>query len=152
MVCPDYDNNYAIASTNSYNLQNCSPNIEDSGKTFAFKIAKLNTTIQLAEAKITSDCETTLPISAMANSGKIKFVLVKPNSNVERIKEIVAKKSNSFSGDITIACLKDTNIIKVVGSNYDDEFKISQKKNTLFQYSTDRMGEKFPFGRRSVCQ
>lgn len=104
----------------------------------------------MAETKTTSDCETVIHISATANCTKIKFVLVKPNSDVEVLKEIISQENNRFVGNTPILCQKDTNTIKAVGSGYNVEFKISQDKSMIFECSTSRMGKDFPFRKGQV--
>lgn len=145
---PDYDNNQAIVN-GSCNVKNCSSNVDDTGKTLTFQIGNLNGPIQLAEAKIASDSETVVHISATANCGKVKFVLIRPYSDVVVIKEINSKKNKSFDGDITISCQKGKNAIKVVGSDYAGKFAISQNQNILFKYSGGLFDDAFPFGKNS---
>ena len=131
-----YYNDQEIASTDKYNCQMSSRNIEDDGKSYVANFGRLDGAQQIAVADVETDCDGEINFSINANSGKAKLVLVDPNSNVEVLKEVSVQNERSYSGNISVHCSKGRNVIKLVAENFGGDFKISQQ-GMLFKYGDD---------------
>ena len=76
--------------------------------------------------------------------------MVKPNSEVEILKEVISNGNNKFSGDITINCPAGVNKIKAVGYDYKGDLKIDKSKDVLFTYTNNKWsGKKWHDKKRS---
>ena len=130
----DYSDNKVIASEDDkYNTVSYSVSPMTNGSIHG-EIKKFDGTRKILESKVSEETETALHISFIASSGKAKLVLVKPNLEVEVIKEVVAEKDNqNYEGDISVLCAAGNNKIKLVGENYGGSFEISQPKEILFK-------------------
>ena len=130
----NYNNDKLITNEDAhYNAQSISisPIVDNS---ITGNIGKLDGIYQISEANINKNTETAIHILINANQGKAKIVLVKPNSEVEILKEVIAKKENSsYNGSICIHCASGVNKIKLVGENYRGNFKISQPNGIIFK-------------------
>ncbi len=127
-----YNDDKAIVSAGSCGyMQGASQNV-DADNNIVGTINKLDGISVLAQASVNNDTTTTMHFAVTASSGKIKFVLVKPDSTFQVIEEVVADKG-SYDGDITVTCPKGVSKLKIVGDNYNGSYRISQMKgNALF--------------------
>lgn len=129
-----YNDDKAIVAYGSRGyMQGAIQNI-DADNSIVGRIDKLDGISELAQADVDSDKTTTLHFSVTASSGKIKFVLVKPDSKVEVLEEVVADKG-SYDGDVSVDCPKGVSKLKIVGDNYNGSYRISQTKDALFTSS-----------------
>lgn len=111
------------------------------GKKYS-KVKKIDGVFKILEANINKDTNVTLHINMVADSGKGKLVLVKPNSEVEILAEVISgKESNHFEGNVSIKCDPGNNKIKIVGENYGGNFEIQQPNEVIFN-DTDEIKDK----------
>lgn len=97
------------------------------------EIGKLDGIRRVAQANIDKDQEVALHISFAANLGKGKLVLVKPNSEVEVLAEVISGQDKEhFEGDVSVKCISGLNKIKLVGENYGGDFEIYQPNGVIF--------------------
>lgn len=97
------------------------------------KIGELNGFWTILEANVSRDIETVLHITFTSNSGKGKLVLVKPNSEVEVLAEVISGQDKEhFEGDVSVKCISGLNKIKLVGENYGGDFEIYQPNGVIF--------------------
>ena len=97
------------------------------------KIGELDGFWQILEANVSNDKETVLHINFTAHSGKGKLVLVKANSEIETLAEVMSKQGReNFEGDVVVKCISGTNKIKIVGENYGGNFEICQPNGVVF--------------------
>ncbi len=129
----DYSNNQLLANTDEHmNAMCCSISPLDNGKHYG-KFEKIYGFCSVLEANVGQDTETVLHIKFNANSGKGKLVLVKPNSEVEVLAEVISEKDKEhFEGDVSAKCVQGVNKIKIVGENYGGSFEIYQPNGVIF--------------------
>lgn len=145
----NYNDNKSIATDDGhYNAQLSSVSHLDDNRVKG-EFGQFNGFEKVLECNVYKETEATLHISITANAGKGKLVLVKPNSEVEVLKEAIYGKNDTTEGDITVHCITGINQIKIVGENYKGNFEISQKEKVLFTRGNEEdsmFGENFPFG------
>ena len=141
-----YNDNKLIAEKNNHGIMSSSTSPLENGKTHS-EIPKLDGFIEILEANVNKDTETTLHIKLTVNSGKAKLVLVKPNSEIETLAEAISEKdSKQVESDVSVRCISGANKIKMVGKNYSGNIEIYQPNEVIFKNITDSMsGKNFPF-------
>lgn len=140
----DYNDDKLIASeTSSYNVINSSIKPLTDGK-ICGEIGKLYGADEILAANVSNDIESTLQIKFTATSGKGKLVLVKPNSEVEVLAEVISEKENNqFEGNVSVKCVSGANKIKIVGENYSGNFEIYQPDEILFKNNINKIKNKY---------
>ncbi len=158
-----YNNNLSIATSENGSCYNWSGKLEDDNKTYSVQVGKLSGIRKLAVATVDEPGETKIKFSINVKKGKTKLVLVDPNLNVTVLKEVTSQNESEYHGDITLKCRKGQNILKIVGEDYEGNFRVSQEDSALFKYDAALLEEKmseledkldnmfdddFPFGSR----
>ena len=143
-----YNNTVIAAAADKYSAQNFITNFESGNSTIINEIGNMSGHITLAYANIKDECDAEIYISIKATHGKAKLVLVKPNLEVEVLKEVIADGESNYDGNIPFHCDRGNIKIKIVGDNCGLELKISQNKDLLFTYPRNEEfdGDSFPFG------
>ncbi|MDO4199485.1 MAG: hypothetical protein Q4D57_01815 [Clostridia bacterium] len=126
------DNNSIVSKDSSGSNKFSSVSPLESGKHYG-KIGKLDGFWSVLEANVGKDTEAVLHIKFTSNSGKGKLVLVKPNSEVEVLAEVISGQDKEhFEGDVSAKCISGVNKIKIVGENYGGSFEIYQPNGVIF--------------------
>ena len=132
-----YNDNKIIANESDHgSAVSLSGSPMENGKKY-FKAKKIDGVWKILEANINTDTNITLHIKMTADSGKGKLVLVKPNSEVELLAEVISEENKNFEDDVTVTCAPGSNKIKIVGENYGGNFEIYQPNDILFKSKTD---------------
>ena len=141
-----YNDDSKIALQNNFSTKNQHNKISDDEKSFSSDIWHLNGCFEVAEADIKDKCDVEMCFSGEIKEGKAKVVLVKPNNEVEILKEVVAGQDNSYSCSLNVSCDVGLNKIKFVGKNYRGDFELFQKNEKVFDYIGSLFDKNFPFG------
>lgn len=136
-----YNDDKAISTSEEAGNKYVSSRKMDNNKNIIYKADRVDGFAMLGEASVQSDTETTIHFSITANVGKAKLVLVRPDSKVEVLKEVIADKGGSYDGDVTFSCPKGVCKLKIVGDNYSGDCKISQT-NVIFTLKWDSLDNK----------
>ena len=163
-VFSHYNNNLSIAISESGSSVNWKGRLEDDNRTYAVQVGKLTGIRQLAVATVGEPCEKELSFSINVRKGKAKLVSIAPNLNVTVLKEVTSQGESTYNGSVTVQCRRGRNLLKIVGEDYEGNFRVSQEDSALFKYDAALLEEKmselednldnifnddFPFGSRS---
>ncbi len=143
-----YNDNSKIANNNIYNMRNSIQNLDDNKTTLSYKIGNFSGFFKVASTNVENKTDTELHFTVNANKGKIKLVLVKANSQVEVLKEVIFDKESKYDGTIKVTCNSNDETLKVVGDNFSGTFEISQPDDKPFNFEVsndDDDDDDFPF-------
>ena len=122
----DYNNDFIIARTSSYNVVGRNHSLSDDGMTLNCDIIKLSGHYNLGTIETETDCDEKLEVSMKATQGKVKLVLVHPNSHVEVLKEVKAGLDSQAEGEVIFHCEKGQSKLKIVGEDFEGTYRISK--------------------------
>ena len=134
----DYNNDFIIARTSSYKVEGRNHSRSDDKRTVNCDIIKLNGHDNEGTIETETDCDEKLKVSMKATRGKVKLVLVHPNSHVEVLKEINATSDNQIDGEVIFHCEKGKSKLKIVGENFGGNYKLVKEKESKVNFEQVR--------------